>query len=80
MLEVCEDYALRFNISFRFSTDRNPVKFKSKCIFMVGEWTNLSKPVSLILGGIDLPWVSTAMHLGHELHESGKMDHKFIDN
>ena len=73
MLEVCEDYAQRYNISF--STDPNPAKSKSKCIFMVGERRNMTKPVNLMLGGTPLPWVSTATHLGHELHESGKMDH-----
>ena len=73
MLDICENYALRFNISF--STDPNPVKSKSKCIFMVGERKNLTKPVNLMLGGTPLPWVSTATHLGHELHESGTMNH-----
>ena len=28
-----------------------------------------------MLGGNFLPWVSTATHLGHELYESGKIDH-----
>ena len=73
MLEVCEDFAQRYNISF--STDPNPAKSKSKCIFMVGERRNMTKPVNLMLGGTPLPWVSTATHLGHELHESGKMDY-----
>ena len=76
MLEVCENYAIRFNISF--STDPDPVKSKSKCIFMIGEQRNLSRPVPLMLGGRKLPWVSTAVHLGHELHESGKMNHDLL--
>ena len=33
------------------------------------------KPAPLILGGRELPWVATASHLGHELHESGNMEH-----
>ena len=73
MLKVCEDYAIRFNISF--STDPDPNKSKSKCIFMIGDKKNLPRPAPLTLGGRELPWVSNAVHLGHELHESGKMDH-----
>ena len=69
MLEVCEDYAMRFNISF--STDPNPTKSKSKCIFMIGERRNLLRPVPLTLGGRELPWVSTAVNLGYELHSVG---------
>ena len=68
MLEVCEDYGQRYNISF--STDPNPAKSKSKCIFMVGERRNMTKPVNLRLGGTPLLWVSTSTHLGHERHES----------
>ena len=33
------------------------------------------KPAPLILSGKELPWVASATHLGHELHESGSMDH-----
>ena len=33
------------------------------------------KPVPLKLCGKDLPWVESATHLGHELHESGTMEH-----
>ena len=73
MLDVCGDWAVRYNISF--STDPNPAKSKSKCIFMIGDRKNIAKPVNLMLGGAELPWVATATHLGHELHESGKMDH-----
>ena len=42
---------------------------------MVGKKKNLPKPVSLELSGKELPWVSTATHLGHEFHESGTMDY-----
>ena len=52
----------------------NPKKSKSKCIYMVGNSRNLVKPVPLKLCGKDLPWVESATHLGHELHESGTMD------
>ena len=73
MLDVCEDFAKRFNVSF--STDPNPNKSKSKCIFMVGKKKNLPRPAPLRLGERDLPWVHTASHLGHELHESGEMEY-----
>ena len=36
---------------------------------------NLPKPAPLILSGKELPWVASATHLGHELHESGTMDY-----
>ena len=73
MLEVCEKYAKKYNICF--STDPNPVKSKSKCIFMVGKSRNLARPAPLMLEGRELPWVETATHLGHELHQSGMMEH-----
>jgi hypothetical protein len=73
MLQVCDAYAVKYNISF--STDPCPSKSKSKCIFMVGNKKNLVKPAPLMLAGRELPWVQTATHLGHELHESGNMEH-----
>ena len=73
MLYVCEDYAGIYNICL--STDENPAKLKTKCIFMVGNDTNARKPVPLRLCGQNLPWVESATHLGHELHQSGSMEH-----
>ena len=73
MLNVCEAFALRNNL--QFSTDPNPTKSKTKCIFMTGKRKNLPKPVPLVLSGKELPWVCSATHLGHEFHESGNMDH-----
>ena len=86
MLTICENYALDLNL--HFSTDPDPKKSKSKTIFMTGtRLRNTAKPVNLKLYGQDLPWVSTATHLGHELHESADMEHdckckraKFIDS
>ena len=66
MLRICEDYAEENNLEF--STDPDPVKSKSKCIFMQGKMRH-PKPVNLKLYGVDLPWVRTATHLGHELSE-----------
>ena len=69
MLALCESWAAENNV--QFSTDPDPKKSKSKAIFMCGQKTNLPKPSSLSLCGINLPWVSAATHLGHELHETG---------
>ena len=73
MLATCERFAKRNNL--QFSTDPNPAKSKSKCIFVTGRKSNLVKPAPLTLCGKELPWVVSATHLGHELHESGLMDH-----
>ena len=85
MLEVCERYAKELNL--HFSTDPDPKKSKSKSIFMNGTGLrNLTKPVNLQLYGTDLPWVSSATHLCHELHQDALMEHdckckraRFID-
>ena len=57
-----------------FSTDPNPEKIKTKCIFVYGRAQAKKKPVNLILYGNQLPWVESAAHLGHVLHQSGTMD------
>ena len=82
MLTLCEDYAVENNLEF--STDPNPAKSKSKCIFMSGH-LKVAKPANLQLYGVDLPWVKTATHLGNEFKQciisakSGKMRrHTFI--
>ena len=72
MLGVCEGYAAKNNILF--STLPDPKFSKTKCIFMSGKAKNLTRPVPLILCGRELPWVESANHLGHTLHESGSMD------
>ena len=72
MLGVVENFANKYNISF--STDPDPAKSKSKCIYMIGRRHALSKPPPLRLSGRNLPWVESATHLGHELHQSGTMD------
>ena len=73
MITCVEDFAARYNITF--STDPDPKNSKSKCIFVVGKRRGLSKPAPLTLCGHQLPWVESAVHLGHELHESGLMEH-----
>ena len=70
MFRICEDSA-RYN-NLEFSTDPDPKKSMSKCIFMQGI-KKLPKPANLKLYGVDLPWVKTANHLGHELSEECSM-------
>ena len=73
MLSLCESWTAENN--FQFSTDPDPPKSKSKVIFMSGLRSNLTKPSPLTLYGRELPWVSSATHLGHELHETGEMEY-----
>ena len=72
MLELCDKYAVSHNLEF--STDPDPAKSKSKCIFMCGSSRNVSYPVKVQLNGNDLPWVETGTHIGHELHQMCNMD------
>ena len=71
MLRICEQYAAENNLEF--STDPNPDKSKSKCIFMSGHMKK-AQPVNLQLYGVDLPWIKTATHLGHELSSECNME------
>ena len=73
MLALCEAWAKENNVFF--STDEDPKKSKSKAVFICGQRDQLAKPAPLVLCGKLLPWVSTATHLGHELHQSGNMDY-----
>ena len=70
MLRICEDFATENNL--QFSTDPDPEKSKSNCIFLQG-YRKLPKPANLKLYGLSLPWVKTANHLGHELSEECNM-------
>ena len=42
MLDTCQRFASKFNLMF--STDPNPEKSKTKCIFVCGKSKNLQKP------------------------------------
>ena len=42
---------------------------------MLGNNKNAKKPAPLYLCGRNLPWVKSATHLGHELHENETMEH-----
>ena len=77
-------YAADHNLLF--STDPEPSKSKSKCVYMCGQLeTEYPKPLTLC--GQDLPWVKHATHLGHELHQTCSMEYdanmkraEFIEN
>ena len=73
MLKVVESFATESNI--HFSKDPDPAKSKCKMIYVCGRAIGLDKPAPLLLCGQPFPWVSTASHLGHELHESEEMRH-----
>ena len=69
-LNICQEYALKHNLEF--STDPNPEKSKSKCLFFhQGKENN---PADVWLCGKPLPWVNKASHLGHELDNSGNQE------
>ena len=57
-----------------FSTHPDPKKSKTKCVFIKGKKKNLLPPANLQLYGVDLPWVETATHLGHEFTSEATMD------
>ena len=52
--------------NLKFSTDES----KTKCLYMIGSKVkNPVYPAAIQLYGLDLPWVTHAKHLGHELHQ-----------
>ena len=57
-----------------FSTDPVPSKSKTKCMFFCGHSNAVKYPDPILLDGKLLPWVATAEHLGHTLHQSGSME------
>ena len=84
MLLVCQNYAGEHNLVF--STDPVPAKSKTKCVYFCGRPGNVRYPDPVQLDGKDLPWVESADHLGHTLHQMTNMQKdcqraraKFID-
>ena len=71
MLQACESFGTKNNLIF--STDPDPVKSKTTCVYFCGK-KKLDKPAPLSLYGRELPWVSSATHIGHLLSEEGTMD------
>ena len=53
MLDTYQRFAKRFNLMF--STDPNPEKSKTKCIFVCGQSKKVEKPAPLFLDGKELP-------------------------
>ena len=68
MVKICEKYGLEHNLVF--STDPNPSKSKTKCLYFCGR-KNVQYPAPIKLNGKDLPLVETAERLGHTLHQQG---------
>ena len=74
MIKTCETFAAANNIFF--STDEDPNKSKSKCIYVVGpRGAHLEKPNPLDLCGRNLPWVQRAEHLGVWIQQDGTLSH-----
>ena len=64
MLWICESFSK--NHSMQFSTDPDPAKSKTKCLYFSRK--KQIKPIpKLILNGNLLPWVEKAKHLGNQL-------------
>ena len=64
MLDICEDFATSH--SMLFSTDPNPARSKTKCLFFSRK-RNSEQVSPVTLNGDTLPWVTTAKHLGNHL-------------
>ena len=72
MVNVCQSYAAEHNLVF--STDPVPALSKTKCIFFCGRSGKVKYPDPVKLDGQDLPWVESAVHLGHTLHQLTNME------
>ena len=73
MLKVCQEFGIRNNL--QYSTDPDPAKSKTKCLYMCGKPGLTEYPAPLLLHGRELPWVKKGTHLGHELHQSCSMEY-----
>ena len=72
MLDICQAYAEEHNLVF--STDPVPAKSKTKCVYFCGRPGKVRYPDPVRLDGKDLPWVESADHLGHTLHQLTNME------
>ena len=71
MVRVCQEYGEVHNLVF--STDPNPEKSKTKCLYFCGRMNNVQYLAPVQLYGKQLPWVVSADHLGHNLHQMTNM-------
>ena len=67
MVQVCQKYGEDHNLVF--STDPVPSLSKTKCVYFCGRPGKVRYPDPVQLDGKDLPWVESADHLGHKLHQ-----------
>ena len=65
MIQESEKYAEEFN--FTFSTNKDPVKSKTKCIIFSKNQNQRTGIDKVILNGTPLPWVDDVNHLGNLL-------------
>ena len=72
MLKICEKFASSH--SMQFSTDPDPSKSKSKCLFF-SKSRSCNAIENVVLNGDNLPWVTSAKHLGNLL--SSKLNTSF---
>ena len=76
MMEICEKYGEKFNISFSVNIDEPK---KSKCKTMIFSRDGKTKPTSDIkLKGVSLPWTRSIKHLGHLLSNNCSTDNDLI--
>ena len=72
MLSICQQYGQDHNLVF--STDPVPSLSKTKCVYFCGRSGKVKYPDPVQLDGKDLPWVESADHLGHVLHQKTSME------
>ena len=72
MVQVCQKYGEDHNLVF--STDPVPSLSKTKCVYFCGRPGKVRYPDPVQLDGKDLPWVESADHLGHTLHQMTSME------
>ena len=63
-------------LNLKFSSNQDPAKCKSFCLYFVGprQSGKVTYPTPLLLNGVVLPWRKKAVHLGHTLHQDLTMD------
>ena len=69
MLALVEAHGASLNLTF--STSQDPKLCKSFCLYFEGPRPEqrIQNPAPLVLNGVVLPWVKSAVHLGHTIHQ-----------